>query len=57
MALAGVAQWIEHGPVNQRVVVGFPVGACTRVVGQAPSRGRAGGNHTLIFLSLFKKRK
>ena len=32
--------------------VGFPIRAHTCVAGQVPSRGRARGNHTLMFLSL-----
>ena len=45
--LAAVAQWIEHGPVNQRVTSSIPnQGTC-----QVPSRGRVRGNYTLIFLS------
>ena len=51
-ALAGIAQWIEQGPVNQRSPVGFPVRARAWVMGQVPSRGCARGNHTLMFLSL-----
>ena len=51
-ALAGVAQWIECPPVNQKVTVQFPVGARAWVVGQDPSRRCARGNHTWIFLSL-----
>ena len=52
MALAGVAQWIEHGPVNQRVTIQFPVRAHTWVASQVPNKGYMRSNHTLIFLSL-----
>ena len=52
LALAGVAQWIEHGPTNQRVTVQFPVRAHAWVAAQVPSRGRTRGNHALMFLSL-----
>ena len=52
-ALAGVAQWIECWPVNQRVTSSKPVRAYAWVVGQAPSRGHLRCNHTLMFLSLF----
>ena len=54
-ALASVAQWIEHGPVNQRVTgqrVQFPVRAHAWVAGQVPSGGHMRSNHTLMFLSL-----
>ena len=51
-ALAGVAQWTERGPVNQRVMVRFPVRPHAWVVGQVPSRGHTRSNHTLMFLSL-----
>ena len=47
-----MAQWIEHRPGNQTVVVQFPVRAYAWVAGQVPSRGRSRGNHTLVFLSL-----
>ena len=50
--MVGVAQWIEHGPVNQRVGVRFPVRTHASVMGQIPRRGRMRGNHTLMFLSL-----
>ena len=50
MALAGVAQWTEHRPVNQRVA--GSIRAHAWVVGQVPNRGLAKGNHTLMFLSL-----
>ena len=53
MALAGVAQWIERGPVNQWVTVQFPVRVHAWVAGQVPSRGLMKGNNTLKFLSLF----
>ena len=47
-ALAGVAQWIERRPVNQRVA-GSQSRAHSRAAGQVPSRGRTRGNHTLMF--------
>ena len=50
--LAGVAQWIECWPVNQKVMVRFPVRAHAWVAGQVPSRGHARGNHPLMFLCL-----
>ena len=50
-ALAGVAQWIECKPVNQRATGSIPFRAHAWVVGQVPSRGHARGNHTLMFLS------
>ena len=40
-ALAGVAQWTECQPANQRVA------------GQVTSWGHVRGNHTLMFLSSF----
>ena len=52
MALAGMAQWIEHRPANQRVAGSIPSGGTLWVVGQVPSRGHVRGNHTLMFLSL-----
>ena len=36
-ALAGVAQWIEHQPVNQRVTSSIPIHGTCLVVGQFPS--------------------
>ena len=48
-ALAGVAQWIEHRPVNQRVIGSIPSQGPGRV---GSSRGRTRGNHTLMLLSL-----
>ena len=52
MALAGVAQWVEHGLQTKGSLVRFPIRAHAWVVGQDPSRGHTTGNHTLIFLSL-----
>ena len=54
MALAGVAQRIEHQPANQRVTSWIPSqGACLGCEpGQVPSGGHVRGNHTLMFLSL-----
>ena len=49
---AGVAQWIEHWPVNKRVAGLIPSQGTCLVAGQVPKRGRARGNHTLMFLSL-----
>ena len=51
IALAGVAQWIECWPVNQELLVLFPVKAHDCAAGQVPSGGRVRGNHTLMFLS------
>ena len=51
-ALAGVAQWIECWPANQRALVQFPVRAHAWVAGQVSSWGRMRGNYTLMFLSL-----
>ena len=51
-ALAGIAQWIEHLSVNQRVTGPIPIQGTSWVVGQVPSRGHSRGNHTLMFLSL-----
>ena len=51
-ALAGVAQWIECQPANQRVAGLIPSQAHAWVVGQVPNGGHVRGNHTLMFLSL-----
>ena len=50
-ALTGVAQWIEHRPVNQGWLVQFPVRAHAWVVGQVPNRGHSRSNHTLMCFS------
>ena len=49
--LAGVAQWIEHRPANQRVTGWIPSqGTCLGCgLGQVSSRGHARGNHPLSF--------
>ena len=51
--LAGVAQWIERQPENQRVTnLILSQGTCLGFRPcQVSSRGRARGNHTLMFLS------
>ena len=51
--LAGVAQWIERPPVNQRVAGSISSRGPCLDCGPGPHRGWVGGNHTLIFLSLF----
>ena len=51
-ALAGVAQWIEHGLGTKGLPVQFQVRTYAWVAGQVPSRGHTRGNHTLIFISL-----
>ena len=51
LALAGVAQWIDCWPENQRVPSLIPVRARAWVVGQVPSGGCLRANHTLMFLS------
>ena len=48
MALAEVAQWIECGPVNQRVSSLIP----SQATCLGPQCGVLRGNHTLMFLSL-----
>ena len=52
LALAGVAQWIEHGLGTKGSPVQFPVRAHAWVAGQVPNGGHVRGNHTLMFLSL-----
>ena len=44
MALAGVAQWIECRPANQKVTGPIPVRTRAWVVGQVPSWGCVRGN-------------
>ena len=53
-ALAGVAQWTERPPANQRVAGSIPSqSTCLGCgPGQVPRRGRARGNHTLMFFFL-----
>ena len=53
LALAGVAQWIERRPANQRVAGSIPNhGTCLGCgPGQVSTRGHVRGNHTLMFLS------
>ena len=53
VALAAVAQWIEHWPVNRRVTSYIPSqGTC--LGGRShPQQGAARGNHTLTYLSSF----
>ena len=50
--LAGMAQWIECQPTNQKVTGSIPSRAHASVAGQAPNKGRMRGNCTLMFLSL-----
>ena len=51
VALAGVAQWIEHGLQTKESSVQFPVRAHAWVAGHVPSGDHMRGNQTLIFLS------
>ena len=53
LALAGVAQWIEHCLQIKGSPVQFPVRPHAWVAAQVPSRGHVRGNHILMFLSLF----
>ena len=46
-ALAGVAQCIEHGPVNQSVAGSIPSWGTCLGCSQVPSKGRMRDNHTL----------
>ena len=50
-ALAGIAQWIEHRPSNQRVTSLIPRQGSCLDCGPGPSRGHVRRNHTLMFLS------
>ena len=53
IALAGVAQWIECQPVNQRVAALTPnLGHMPGLWARSPGRGCVRGNHTLMLLSL-----
>ena len=52
VALAGVAQWIEHGLQTKGLPVQFPLRAHAWVVGQVPSMEHTRDNHTLMFLFL-----
>ena len=52
-ALAGVAQWIERGPVNQRVVGWFPLRPHAWVAGQTRSERRSRQPHVDVSLPLF----
>ena len=49
--LAGIAQWVVCGPVNETVTVRFQSGPVPGFQARSPARGTR-GNHTLIFLSL-----
>ena len=51
-ALAGVTQWIEHQPVNQRVASSIPSQGSCLGCGPGPQWGHVRGNHTLMLLSL-----
>ena len=44
LGLAGVAQWIEHGLVNQRVTDSIPSQGTCLGVGPVPSWRRVSGN-------------
>ena len=51
-ALAGVAQWTECLPANQRVAGLIPSQGTCMDYRPGPQLGCARGNHTLMFLSL-----
>ena len=51
-ALAGVAQWIECWPANQKVAGLIPSQGTCLCFGQVPSRRQVRGNHILMFLFL-----
>ena len=52
-ALAGVAQWREHGPANRKVAGSIPSQGTGLGCRPGPQQEGVRGNHTLIFLSLF----
>ena len=49
-AMAGVAQWIEHQPANQRVTGLISSQGTCLGCGKVPGWGHERGNHTLRFL-------
>ena len=51
--LAGMSQWTECQPANQRVAGSIPSQGNAWVAGQVPSWGRARGNHTDVSLPFF----
>ena len=52
-ALSGVAQWIEHQTVKQRVAGWIPSQGTCLGCGPGPQKGaHVRGNHTLMFPSL-----
>ena len=51
--LAGVAQWIECWPADQRVASSIPGQGTCLCCRPGPWQGRVRGGHTLMFLSLF----
>ena len=51
IALAGVAQWIECWPMNQRVTGSIPRQGTCLCCGSVPSGRHVRSNHTLRFLS------
>ena len=50
--MAGVAQWIECRPVNQRVSCSIPSQGTCLGCRLGPQMGCMRGNHILMFLSL-----
>ena len=52
IALAGVAQWIDSRPANQKVASLIPSQGTCLGWGPGPQWGCVRGNHTLMFLSL-----
>ena len=53
LALAGIAQWIEHRCESQRVIGSISSqGTCLGCGPRSPIGRCVGGNHTLMFLSL-----
>ena len=50
--LAGVAQWVELQPANQKAAGLIPSQGTCLGLGQVPSGRHMRGNHTLMFLSL-----
>ena len=52
VALAGVAQWIERQPGNQRVAGSIPSQGTWLGCRPGPLWGHARGNHTSMFLCL-----